>query len=243
LQSALTEHALPLLSTQYKFWQRPPAQSVLTWQRAPLGALQVGAAHAFDLHWLSALQAVQTEFVQSPLAHRMSSVQAPPVWVWHLLAMQMPLAQVLSSPQAAPVGALHPPAASQTFVAPQAGSGCSTGALVQVPGEAGRLQDWQVPLQAVLQQTLSAQLPLTQLVPSRHVSPLHFLQLPPQSLPVSAPFWRPSEQLTQVCVTRSQEGVVPAVQSLSLAQPTHAPAASQTPAIPSHGLPAWIIAW
>ena len=90
---------------------------------------------------------------------------------------------------------------------------------MQVPREPETPQDLQVSVQAVSQQTLSAQFSLRQLDPSRHDVPLHALQLPPQSVPVSIPFWMLSEQLTQVCVIWSQEGVVPTVQSLLLVQP------------------------
>ena len=159
--------------------------------------------------------------------------------------MQMPLAQSVFNPQGAPADTLHEPAPSQAFAPPQVESAWSTAVLEQTPGEAGRLQVLQVPAQAESQQTLSAQLPLTQLAPSLHVVPLHALQLPPQSLPVSVPFWVLSEQVTQVWVVRSQEGVVPitVAQSWLLVQPTHLPAPSQTPAIPAHGAPFGVAGW
>ena len=51
LQSALVAHEKPLSSMQNKEdWQLPPAHSEDAEQIAPPGALQVGAAHAFDLH-------------------------------------------------------------------------------------------------------------------------------------------------------------------------------------------------
>jgi hypothetical protein len=189
---------------------------------------------------------VQIEPAHRPLAHTASSVQAPLVGTRQVLAMQMLLAQRLFELQGAPAAVLQAPnpapVPSQTL-APQAGSGCSAGALVQVPREPGTLQAWQVPLQSVAQQTLSTHLPLEQLPAVVHGSPVHALQLPPQSMPVSAPFLMLSEQLPQVFVVVSQEGVVPVVQSLLITHSTHAPPSSQTPAVPSHGMPIGIAWW
>ena len=243
LQSALVVHARPLLRMQKEDWQLPPAHSAGAEQIAPPGALQMGAAHAPDLHSLFAAQAVQTEPAHRALAHKASSVQAPLVGTRQVLVMQMLLAQRLFKLQTVPAASLQAlapaPVPSQTF-APQAGSGCSAGALVQVPREPLTLQAWQVPLQSVAQQTLSTHLPLEQLSASLHGSPVHDLQLPPQSMPVSVPFLTPSEQLTQVFVVMSQEGVVPIVQSLLVTHCTQAPLPLQTPSIPSHCMPAWI---
>ena len=51
LQSALVAHGELLSSMQNKEdWQLPPAHSEDARHIAPPGALQVGAAHAFDLH-------------------------------------------------------------------------------------------------------------------------------------------------------------------------------------------------
>ena len=51
LQSALVVHGKLLSSMQNKEdWQLPPAHSEDARHIAPPGALQVGAAHAFDLH-------------------------------------------------------------------------------------------------------------------------------------------------------------------------------------------------
>jgi hypothetical protein len=51
LQSALVAQGRLLSSMQNKEdWQLPPAHSEDAEQIAPPGALQVGAAHAFDLH-------------------------------------------------------------------------------------------------------------------------------------------------------------------------------------------------
>lgn len=240
LQSVLTRHALPLLSRQKEDWQLPPAQSVFFSQRAPPGDLQLGMSQRFDLHWLFALQAVQTAFAHSPLTHKASSSHLLPVGRRHLLAKQMPLAQALLFPQGAPAATLQVPVPSQAFVPPQVRSGCPKGVSMQVPRDPGASQLLQVPLQAVSQQTLSAQLPLRQPVGPLHGSPLHPLQLPPQSMPVSLPFWTPSEQPMQLCVPGSQVSSIPAGQSLSLAQMTHAPAPSQTPVVPWHGMPAGI---
>ena len=66
-----------LLSRQKLPWHRPPAQSLFASQGAPPGALQVVATHIDDLHWLPALQAVQSEPEHRPLPQAMSSVQAP----------------------------------------------------------------------------------------------------------------------------------------------------------------------
>jgi hypothetical protein len=244
LQSALVAQGrLLLLRRQKENWQLPLAHSAADEQIAPPGDLQVGAAHAFDLHWLSVLHAVQTEPVHRPLAHTASSVQAPLVGARQVLAMQMPLAQPVGALQSPPTGVLQAPSPLQTSSALQAGSGCSAGVLVQRPTEPGTLQAWQALLQSVLQQTLSTHLPLRQLPALPQVSPRHALQVPPQSMPVSAPFLTPSEQWPQVFVAVSQEGVVPAVQSVLTMHSTQAPLPLQTPDIPSQGMPAWIAGW
>ena len=153
--------------------------------------------------------------------------------------MQMPLAQRLFRLQSPPAGILHSPAPLQTSE-PQAGSVCSAGALVQMPRETWTLQAWQVPLQSVVQQTLSTHLPLRQLPPVVHGSPRHAGQVPPQSMPVSVPFLTPSEQLPQVFAVVLQEGVLPVEQSPLFRHSTQAPLLVQTPSIPSHFMPARI---
>jgi hypothetical protein len=50
LQSALVAQGALLLRRQKEDWQLPLAHSRGDEQIAPPGALQVGAAHAFDLH-------------------------------------------------------------------------------------------------------------------------------------------------------------------------------------------------
>jgi hypothetical protein len=192
---------------------------------------------------LFALQAVQTEPVHRPLAHKTSSVQAPLVGTRQVLAMQMPLAQPVFRLQIPPAGVLQAPAPLQTSSALQAGSGCSAGVLEQRPREPGTLQAWQGLLQSVVQQTLSMHLPLRQLPALPQGSPRHAGQVPPQSMPVSAPFLTPSEQLPQVFVVASQEGVVPVVQSVLTVHSTQAPLPLQTPDVPSQGMPAWIAGW
>ena len=81
LQSALVLQGAVLLTRQRFNWHMPPAQSLFAWQGAPPGALQVDATHIDDLHWLLALQAVQTKpepgFEHRPLPHATSSVQEP----------------------------------------------------------------------------------------------------------------------------------------------------------------------
>ena len=53
------------------------------------------------------------------------------------------------------------------------------GTLVQAPTVPASAQDWQVPPQAVSQQTPCAQMPLAQSVPAAHVAPLgRFVQTP-----------------------------------------------------------------
>jgi hypothetical protein len=101
------------------------------------------------------------------------------------------------------------------------------------------LQALQVSVQSVLQQTPSTQLPLAQAPALPHGSPVQTLQLPPQSMPVSLPFFVPSEQLKQVCEVVSQVATSP-VQSLSFRQPMHVPELSQTPVFPSHLSPVGI---
>ena len=151
----------------------------------------------------------------------------------------MPLAQRSSDGQAKPGAVLQASIAllpSQAFMPLQAVSVCPIGVLEQVPREPGTLQAWQVPLQSVSQQTPSTHLPLAQAPAEPHTSPLHALQSPPQSMPVSVPFFVLSEQLRQVCVAMSQEALSP-VQSAVFRQPTHIPMLSQTPGFTSHGAP------
>lgn len=58
---------------------------------------------------------------------------------------------------------------------------------------------------------------------------MHFPQFPPQSMPVSVPLLRPSEQLMHVCAARSHVGFVPVVQSLFFVQLKHEPTPSHMP--------------
>jgi hypothetical protein len=92
--------------------------------------------------------------------------------------------------------------------------------------------------QASLQHTPSTQLPLSHFVESPHEVPSQRNgQSPPQSTPVSLPFFILSEQLTHVCVAAMQVGFVP-VQSASVTHATHWPAPSQTlPAGDEHASP------
>lgn len=124
--------------------------------------------------------------------------QLPPWQVpceyWFVLALQ------LSPRQTVPVGYVwHPPCPLQrplvphdpaplstqirsASVTPRAtrGSGVLAGTFVQRPRALGNAQNWHLPVQAVLQQTPSAQKPLRHSAPFEHVWPGPFFpQLPP----------------------------------------------------------------
>ena len=105
-----------------------------------------------------------------------------------------------------------------------------TGTGVQAPRNPGTLQAWQVPPQAIVQQTLSTHVVLPEHSGSiLQASPTHFPQAPPQSTAVSGPFWMPSEQLTHMCNAMSHVGFVPILQSAFFVQFKQAPAPSQVP--------------
>jgi len=96
------------------------------------------------------------------------------------------------------------------------------------------LQALQVPVHALSQQTPSAQKLLVQSAPIEHMSPSHFLQNePPQSVPVSSPFFMPS--LHEMHLFMMHFALVPE-QSASSTHSTHIPLASHTP--PGHIVPA-----
>lgn len=96
--------------------------------------------------------------------------------------MQTLLKHWLASVHGAPEPSLQTPAPSQRLVPAHAfaglGSGCPDGMFEQVPSVAARLHAMHAVAHAVLQQTPSAQLPLTQSVGSRQVCPLVVLQAP-----------------------------------------------------------------
>lgn len=96
-------------------------------------------------------------------------------------------------------GQVHCPAPLQVLLPTHSLSGSVPAGLgVQVPRLPARLQRWQVPLHAVLQQRPSTQKPLAQSAAVEHVLPLtHLLQLAllPQSTSASVPFLIPSEQV------------------------------------------------
>src|SRR4051794_27354143 len=113
--------------------------------------------------------------------------------------LQIPLRHSASFAHALLEVSLQFPAPSQAFKLGQEASSFPIDRLVHVPMEPAMSQAWQSPVQLVLQQTLSTQLPLAQRLPSvPHPAPGHNPQVPPQSLSVSVPFLTPSSQLMQV---------------------------------------------
>src|SRR6185436_18431694 len=97
----------------------------------------------------------QTPSAQKPLPQSAGPVQLPPLGF--LFWAQVPALQYCIGP-------------AQGVVAPR--SCWPRGITVQVPGEAGRSQAWQVPAQALLQHTPSMQKRLTHWAGAVHGSPL-----------------------------------------------------------------------
>lgn len=216
LQSALTVHVLWLSSKQSPSWHLFAAHSASIAHGAPPGTLHIGAAQTADVHWLSTLQSAHLPAVQRPLPQATLSAQTPPVWTRHRPAKHLLLAQSLSAPHFWLASFLQTPAPLHTCdgaLLQVTGSVLPMGTFEQIPTVPAILHAWHVPVQAVSQQRPSSQWVLAQLPLSAQTSPLHFWQSPPQSAPSSWPFLMPSEQLMQVCVTRSHVGVVPTVQS------------------------------
>jgi len=97
-----------------------------------------------------------------------TQVPPPPVQLWHVPhamvpqqwpSTQLPLTQSPAALQAWPETFLHAPVASQ-LLAPLQLSSVPDFTAAQMPGLAPRLQAWQLPMQAVSQQTPSTQLPV-----------------------------------------------------------------------------------
>ena len=221
-----------MLSLQRSPWHFPPTQSAATSQGEPFGALHTLATHDFEGQSASTAQPAQVLFVQSLLAHSALSTQGLPFGARQKPARHVLLAQSLLSMQVLPVPALQffAPSHASAGSAQVPGSMSPTGTGVHVPRDPGTSQAWQVPPQAVVQQTLSTHV----VVPAQsmflpQVSPAHFPQAPPQSTAVSGPFLMPSEQLTHMCNAMSHVGFVPVLQSLFFVQFTQAPAPSQVP--------------
>jgi hypothetical protein len=81
-----------------------------------------------------------------------------------------PLAHCSFAVHASVRPSLHTPAPSQTFASPvQAGSTVPWATFEHVPTRPVTLHAWQLSVQAVSQQTPSAQFPLAQVVPSAQV--------------------------------------------------------------------------
>ncbi len=140
-----------------------------------------------------------------------------PMTLMHLL-----LRQSASFTQTSPFLSLHAPPPSHALVPPQTGmvSVPFRAMLEHIPAEPLMLQDMQSPVQAWLQQTVSTQLPLSHSLALPQAVPLHFLHEPPQSTPVSSPFFMLSLHETQVPL---KQVCAAAPQSPSTMQSTHVP--------------------
>jgi hypothetical protein len=173
------------------------------------------------------------------LAHSALSAQGFPFGARQKPAKQVLLAQSLFAVQSLPVAFRQVPSPSHAVAGSMQvmGSPSPARTLAHLPSDPATLQAWQVPGQAAsAQQTLSTHALPAHSMPLAQVSPSHFPQLPPQSIAVSVPFIRPSEQLMQACVGRSQVGFVPRpLQSLFFVHWKHAPAPSHMPF--GHGIP------
>jgi hypothetical protein len=160
---ALALHGWPLIERQLP----PPLHTWLPLHEGfvsvpPCGMLvQVPTAPARLHAWQVPLHAVlqQTLSTQKPVVHCEAPVQVPP-----LTETQLPL----------PLHACEPLQGGFVSVPP-------CGMLVQVPVVPARLHAWQLPLQPVLQQTPSMQLPLVHSVALAHATPLPLsgMQAPP----------------------------------------------------------------
>lgn len=125
-----------------------------------------------------------------------------------MTVMQLPLMHSLALTHVSPFLSRQAPAPLQALGATQVIAALMSSALSgrseQVPSLPATLQDWQVPVHAVSQQTVSTQLLLLHSDAIAHAALLHFPQTaPPQSMPVSSPFIMPSLQLMQVFVAVS----------------------------------------
>jgi hypothetical protein len=93
------------------------------------------------------------------------------------LSIQLPLMQSVPMAHTWPSAALQFPLPSHDWFAPEhimvaLVSSCPAGVLEQVPSKPVTLQALHVPMQAVLQQTPSTQLPLEHCAAAAHVAPL-----------------------------------------------------------------------
>lgn len=157
-QSSPTTHVSVLSSLQRSPWHFPPTQSPTTSQGEPLGALQTFITHDFEGQSASAPHGAQVVPEHSLLAHSALSTQGLPFGARQKPARQVLLAQSLLSAQALPVVALQAIAPSHAVAGSVQvpGSMSPTGTLAQVPRDPERLQAWHVPVQGMLQQSLSA---------------------------------------------------------------------------------------
>jgi hypothetical protein len=112
-----------------------------------------------------------------------TQVPPPPVHAWQLAhdavpqqwpSTHAPLVHSAAPVHVWPLAFLHAPAASQACIPLQVSSMADLTAL-HVPGAAARLQAWQVPAQAALQQYPSAQNPLVHSAAAPHFWPVAFL--------------------------------------------------------------------
>lgn len=134
----------------------------------------------------------------------------------------LPLAQSAALLQLWPFFSLQLPPPSQTSLLPHTGilSVCPSGMFEHIPAEPLMLQDLQSPSHTSLQQTVSTQLPLSHSLALPQVVPLHFLHEPPQSTPVSSPFFMLSLHETHVPL---KQVCAAAPQSPLTMQSTHVP--------------------
>jgi len=200
LPETLQDLQVPLqaVSQQVPSTQRPLLQVADEVQAWPLASLQAPLPSQTFVP-VQGLAAMGSGFpagmwVQLPrLAERAQDLQVSvQSEAQQTLSTQNPVAQSPARVQAWPVAFLQAPAPSQALVPVQGVvalvSCCPTGMLAHVPWKPDTAQDWQTPVQEILQQKVSAQKPVAHSVDPEQAWPLAFLQTP---LPSQA--WVPAQ--------------------------------------------------
>ena len=202
-------------------------------QGEPFGALQTPAIHELEGQSASTPHGEQVMPLHSLLAHSALSPQLLPFGARQMPARQVLLAQSPFAAQTWPVVFRQEPAPSHAIVGsvqvPRSMS--PTGTREQTPTDPGRLHAMHVPVHVVVQHVVSThERAAVQSLFAAQTAPVQPPQVPPpQSMAVSVPFFRTSEQLMQVCAVRSHVGFTPPVQSASAMQLKHLPASSHLP--------------
>jgi hypothetical protein len=158
----------------------------------------------------------------------------------HTPSMHLPTRHSVAELQVCPNSFLHSPLPSQATSAPvHVPSSWPEGTLEQMPTFPATLQAWHGVLQAVLQQTPSTQLSVTQSAEAAQLWPLIFLQTPKPSQALLAVEQRPS------LFPAGTGEQVPLPERLHAWQSGHIAVAQQTPStqLPLIHWPALVHAW